>query len=109
MYFWSVSLVYQLSGQFLIFLVDQIFFWFTKYFSLVYQNFFWSTKFVFGRPKKLEIDRTIGIPETDQKYMDATLVDQREKINLLIELIVGPTKQDFYPRFNILEGNYCFL
>ena len=55
------------------------------------------------------MDGTLVDQETDQKYMDATLVDQREKINLFIELIVGPTKQDFYPRFNILEGNYCFL
>ena len=83
MYFWSVSLVYQLSGQFHIFLVDQIFFWYTKYFFgrpnfffgrpnfflvyqnifLLYQKFFWSTKFFFDRPKKWEIDRTIGIPK----------------------------------------------
>ena len=72
MYFWSVSLVYQLFGQFLIFLVDQkkivqsqgifgqslgIFgqpkknlvdqkkFWYTK-------KKFWYTKKKFGRPKK---------------------------------------------------------
>ena len=56
----SLSLVYQLSGQFLIFLVDQIFFWYTKFFFgilnifLVDQIFFsadqisfWYTKFFF--------------------------------------------------------------
>ena len=30
--------------------------WYTK-------NIFWYTKILFGRPKKLEIDRTIGIPK----------------------------------------------
>ena len=83
MYFWSVSLVYQLSGQFLIFLIDQIFLFGMPNYFLVYQTFFWSTKlffwstkFLFGipnfflvdqiffcRPKKWEIDRTIGIPK----------------------------------------------
>ena len=72
MYFWSVSLVYQLSGQFPIF-------WSTKKNvgipkkNLVYQKEIWSTKkklvdqkqekMVFGRPKKCEIDRTIGQPK----------------------------------------------
>ena len=46
MYFWSVSLVYQLSGQFLNFLVDQIFFWYTKYFS-------GRPNFFFGQPNFL--------------------------------------------------------
>ena len=62
MYFWSVSLVYQLSGQFLIFwstkffLVYQMFFWSTKFFFWLTKflfgipNFFWYTKFFFGRP-----------------------------------------------------------
>ena len=49
MYFWSVSLVYQLSSQFLIYSVDQF--------------FFWSTKCFFDRPKKWGIDPTIGIPK----------------------------------------------
>ena len=88
MYFWSVSLVDQLSGQFHIFLVDQFFFgrpktnfsffWSTNFFwstknhflmFLVDQFFFWSTKFIFSQPKKKlvnqkkwEIDRTIGRP-----------------------------------------------
>ena len=72
MYFQSVSLVDQLSGQFHIFLVDQFFFWSTKnqflillvdqfffwltknhfLMFLVDQFFFWSTKFIFGQPKK---------------------------------------------------------
>ena len=65
MYFWSVSLVYQLSGQFLIFLVDH------KN-NLVDQKIFGITKKKICSTKKWEIDRTIGIPkETDQKYMDA--------------------------------------
>ena len=55
-YYWSVSFVYQLFCQFLIFLVDQILFWQTKFF-LVHETFFWSTKsffwstnFFFGIP-----------------------------------------------------------
>ena len=87
MYFWSVSLVDQLSSQFHIFLVDQFFFWSTKNQFLIFlvdqfffwstknhflmflvdQFFFWSTKFIFSQPKKKlvdqkkwEIDRTIG-------------------------------------------------
>ena len=76
MYFWSVSLVYQLSGQFLIFLVDQKKIWSTKNKfgipkrnlvdqkkSLVNQKNIWYTKKKFGRPKKSEIDWTIGIPK----------------------------------------------
>ena len=63
MYYWSVSSVYQWSGQFLIFLFDQIlflvyqfFFWYTKHFLveqivfLVDQISFWYTKFFFCRP-----------------------------------------------------------
>ena len=76
MYFLSVSFVYQLSGQCLIFLVDQIFFGTPNFFLvnqilflvdqilllvdqilfLVDQIFVWYTK-------KWEIDRTIGIPK----------------------------------------------
>ena len=53
MYFWSVSLVYQLSSQFLI-LVEQIFFWSTKKIGNWLDN--WYTK------------------ETDQKYLDAAKI-----------------------------------
>ena len=69
-YFWSVSLVYQLSGQCLIFLVDQIFFWYTKFFFgipnfflvdqilfLVDQISFWYTKYFFGRPNFFVVDQ----------------------------------------------------
>ena len=87
MYFWSVSLVYQLSGQFLISLVDQKKslvdqkkFWYTK-------KKFWYTKKKFGRPKKyLVYQKKICstkkmrnrpdnwyTKETDQKYMDAAI------------------------------------
>ena len=38
MWFWSVSLAYQLSGQFLIFLVDQIFSWYTKKKAVPWRN-----------------------------------------------------------------------
>ena len=55
MYFWSVSLVYQWSGQFLIFLVDQ--------------KKIWYTKKKFGRPKKQ------FAKESDQKYMDLRSCD----------------------------------
>ena len=44
MYFWSISLVYQLSGQFLIFLVDKK--------NLVDQKKIWYSKKKFGRPNK---------------------------------------------------------
>ena len=52
MYFWSVSLVYQLFGQFLIFLVDQ--------------KKFWYTKKKFGQPKNSEPDQKF--PETKQNF-----------------------------------------
>ena len=84
MYFWSVTLVYQLSGQFHIFLVDQkpishifggpIFFWSTKNHFLMFlvdQFFFWSTKFIFGQPKKKLVDQK-NVKLTGQ------LVDQRD-------------------------------
>ena len=50
MYFWSgsVSLLYQLSGQFLIFLVDQTFSWSTKLFFGLPNFLFWYTKYFFG-------------------------------------------------------------
>ena len=97
MYFWSVSLVYQLFGQFLIFLVDQKKIWLTKKnFGiakkiLVYQKEIWSTekkiwstKKIFSIPKKnLVYQKKIWstkkmwnwpdnwyTKETDQKYMD---------------------------------------
>ena len=69
MYLWSVSLVYQLSGQFLIFLVNQKQIWYTKkkfgrpkkY--LVYQKKFGIPKKNLVDQKKGEIDRTIGTPK----------------------------------------------
>ena len=83
MYFWSVSLVYQLSGQFLIFLVDQKKIWSTKkHFGIPKKNFgipkrnlvdqkrnlvdqknIWYTKKNLVDQKKWEIDWTIGIPK----------------------------------------------
>ena len=82
MYFWSVSLVDQLSGQFHIFLVDQLFFWSTQNQFLIFLvdqflfgkpktifSCFWSTNFFlviqkknWSTKKKWEIDRTIGRP-----------------------------------------------
>ena len=47
------------KNQFLIFLVDQFILWSTKNHFLM----FLVDQFFFGRPKKLEIDRTIGIPK----------------------------------------------
>ena len=64
MYFWSVSLVYQLSSQFLIFLVDQKNFGIPKK-ILVYQKEIWSakkriwtTRKIFAIPKKNLVDQT---------------------------------------------------
>ena len=85
MYFWSVSLVYQLFGQFLIFLVDQ------KNFGIAKKNLgipkrnlvdrkkkIWSTKKIFSIPKKdlvyqknEKLTNNWYTKETDQKYMDA--------------------------------------
>ena len=100
MYFWSVSLVYQLSGQFLIFLVDQKKFWYTKTKfgipkkdfgipkrnlvdqkknlddqkkDLVYQKKIWSTKKMRNWPDNWYTK------ETDQKYMDAATVQRKLK------------------------------
>ena len=108
MYFWSVSLVDQLSGQFYIFLIDQFFYWLTKNQFLIFlvdqsffwstknhflmflvdQFFFWSTKFIFGQlkkkigqPKKWEISFWSTKKKlVDQKYVKFTgqLVDQRD-------------------------------
>ena len=81
MYFWSVSLVYQLSGQFLIFLVDH------KN-NLVDKKNIWDTKKKFGIPKRNLVNQKKNLvdqktiwytkknlvhqnQETDQKYMDA--------------------------------------
>ena len=61
MYFWLVPLVYQLSGQFLIFLVDQ--------------KKIWYTKKKFGRPKNAESDQKFT--ETDQIFFGST--KKREK------------------------------
>jgi hypothetical protein len=61
MYLWSVSLVYQLSGQFLIFLVDQKKFWYTK------------TKF--GIPKK-----DFGIPKRNLVDQKKNLDDQKKDL-----------------------------
>ena len=78
MYFWSVSLVYQLSGQFLIFLVDQKIIWSTK-------NKFWYTKNKFGQPKKNLVDqkniwytkKNFGIPKRNLVNQKKNLVDQK--------------------------------
>ena len=61
MYFWLVPLVYQLSGQFLIFLVDQIFFWYTKYF-LVRPNFFLVDQISFWLLDLVNMIFTLGNP-----------------------------------------------
>ena len=82
MYFWSVSLVYQLFGQFLIFLVDQKKIWLTKKNfgiakkNLVYQKKMWYTKKKFGWPKKWDIDQTIGIPKKLTKSTWTPLLTQ---------------------------------
>ena len=66
MYFWSVSLVYQLSGQFLIFLVDQKKIWSTK------KNVGIPKK-IFGIPKRNLVDQKF--PETGQFFL---LVGQKK-------------------------------
>ena len=68
MYFWSVSLVYQLFGQFLIFLVDQ--------------KKIWLTKKNFGIPKRNLIDQKNNL--VNQKniwYNKKNLVYQKPKKN----------------------------
>ena len=76
MYFWSVSLVYQLSGQFLIFLVDQ-----KKSDQpkkiLVYQKEIWLTK------KRIW-------------YQKKNLVDQKK--NLVAKKIFGIQKKIWYTK-----------
>ena len=52
MYFWSVSLVYQLSGQFLIFLVDHKNNLDDQKKFLYQKKKIWYTKKKFGQPKK---------------------------------------------------------
>ena len=78
MYFWSVSLVNQLSGQFLIFLVDQFFlvdqkpishFFCRPIFFLVNQKPF---SHVFGRPIFFLVD------QKKKEKLSGQLVDQRE-------------------------------
>ena len=107
MYFWSVSLVDQLSGQFLIFLVDQFFFWSTNFFFwstknmrkwfLVDQKENWSTKnmrnwFLVNQKKNWSTKKIRNWPdnwstkETDQKYMDAA---NMKKITRLLILFIN--------------------
>ena len=67
MYFWSVSLVYQLSGQFLTF-GQQKKIWSTKKkFGIPKKN--WYTKKKFGRPKKNLVDKK-NIWYTKKKLVD---------------------------------------
>ena len=88
-------LVYQLSSQFLNFLVDQKIIetnlvdqkiiWFTKKkFGrqkkiLVYKKKYGIPKKEFGRPKKWEIDRTTGIPKrlTNSTWTPLTLLSSK--------------------------------
>ena len=96
MYFWSVSFVYQLFGQILIFLVDQISFWYTKIF--------------FGRPKKWEIDRTIGIPKRLTKSTWTPLLKAVSLIMLFLALALSRFRMltmVLILGINYRPGNYC--
>ena len=60
MYFWSVSLVYQLFGQFLIFLVDQKKIWLTKKnFGIAKKNFGIAKRNLVDRKKNLVDQKNI--------------------------------------------------
>ena len=124
MWFWSVSLVDQLSGQFHIFLVDQkpishffgrpIFFLVNQkpfshvfgrpIFFLVDQIYFWSTKKKIGRPKKCEIDLTIGRPKRLTKSTWTPLKSAASTYDPTISNLVTSYTQSF----PYLSSNYLF-
>ena len=68
MYFWSVSLVDQLSGQFHIFWSTNFFFWSSNFFFYPPKtifSYFWATNFFFfGRPNLFLVNqKKIGRPK----------------------------------------------
>ena len=91
-FFWSTKFFFGIPNIFLVhqigffgvpnfFLVYQFSFWYTKF-------FFWLTKFFFGRPKKWEIDQTIGIPKRLTKSTWTPLI--------CISLVIGGKMSLFF-------------